>query len=184
MATTAARPTFRDLDRWANDDPDDRLEMIDGELVVTPPPTVDHQSVRGNTVFAPERHLCPSRLGRAYAAPIGVRFTPDNVVQPDLVVVVAERLHIAGGNFIDGAPNLVVEILSPSTRVRDLGTKRDLYARFTVQEYCVLKPATAPVRVLALVGDRFEGFPIDGGIGRSRVLPGLAVAVADPFAPA
>ena len=183
MATTAAGLTFRDLDRWANDDPDDRLEMIDEELVVTPP-TVDHQSVRGNTVFAPERHLHSSRLGRVYAAPIGVRFTPNNVVQPDLVVVVAERLHIAGGNSIDGAPNLVVEILSPSTRVRDLGAKRDLSARFTVQEYWVPDPATATIRGLAFVGDRFEGFPIDGGIGRSRVLSGLAVVVADPFAPA
>jgi Uma2 family endonuclease len=184
MATTAAGLTFRDLDGWANDDPDDRLEMIDGELVVMPPPTADHQSVSGNTVFAPERHLCPSRLGRAYAAPIGVRFTPDNVVQPDFVVVLAERLHIAGGNSIDGAPNLVVEMLSPSTRVRDLGTKRDLSARFGVQAYGVLDPSTATIRVLALDVDRFEGFPIDGGIGRSRVLPGLAVAVADPFAPA
>ncbi len=182
MATTAAGLTFRDLDRWANDDPDDRLEMINEELVVTPP--VDHQSVSSNTVFAPERHLCPSRLGRAYAAPIGVRFTPDNVVQPDFVVVLAERLHIAGGNSIDGAPNLAVEILSPSTRVRDLGAKHDLSARFGVREYWGLDPSTATIRVLALDVDRFEGFPIDGGIGRSRVLPGLAVAVADPFAPA
>jgi Uma2 family endonuclease len=100
------------------------------------------------------------------------------------VVVPAGRLHIAGGNSIDGAPNLAVEILSPSTRVRDLGAKHDLSARFGVREYWGLDPSTATIRVLALDVDRFEGFPIDGGIGRSRVLPGLAVAVADPFAPA
>jgi hypothetical protein len=183
MATTAAGLTFRDLDRWANDDPDDRLEMIDEELVVTPP-TVDHQSVRGNTVFAPERHLCPSRLGRAYAAPLGVRFTPNNVVQPDLVVVLAERLHIAGGNSIDGAPTS----WSRSSRHR-LGSATSAPSATCLpgsgsRSTGCSTPQRRRSGCWALVGDRFEGFPIDGGIGRSRVLPGLAVAVADPFAPA
>jgi len=182
MATAAVRLTYLDLDRLADEHPADRLEVGDGALVVTPPPTVGHQGVSSNTVFALETHVRAHRLGRVYTAPVGVRFTPDNVVQPDIVVLLNERLHIAGAGDIDGAPDLVVEILSPSTRSRDLGAELARRARFGVQEYWVLDPIAASARVLALVGDRYGEVPVERGVARSRVLPGFAGAVADLFA--
>ena len=184
MAPTAHRLTFRDLDRCANNAPDDPPEIIDEELVVTQPPTASRQHVRGNTAFALERHLRPGRLGRVHAAPIGVRYTLDNAVQPDTVVVLAERVQIAGGSSIDGAPDIVVEIPSPPAPFHDRGAERDPSARFGVQEYRVLDPSTTTIEALAIAGDRFDELPIEGGVLRSRVLPGCAVAVADPFAPA
>lgn len=91
-------------------------------------------------------------------------------------------MHIAGPDTIDAAPDLVVEILSPRTRRRDLTTKRDLYARFGVQEYWIVDPDARTVTVLALTGDRYETVPLtDEGIIQSRVLPGLTLAPAAIF---
>ena len=69
---------------------------------------------------------------------------------------------------IDAAPDLVVEILSPGTRRRDLTTKRELYARFGVQEYWIVDPEARTVTVLALVGDKYEPVPVEKVARSSR----------------
>jgi Uma2 family endonuclease len=91
-------------------------------------------------------------------------------------------MHVVGPNAIDAAPDLVVEILSPGTRRRDLTTKWDLYARFGVREYWIVDPDARNVTVLALTGDKYERVPLtNDDMIQSRVLPGLTLALTAVF---
>ena len=183
MATTARRLTFDDLKLIPEGLEGERQELIDGELVVTPPPAMNQQSISSNLVYALERFVREQDLGRVYAAPTGIQFTPNNVLIPDIMFIARNRLHIRGPKTVDAPPDLVVEILSPATRQRDLTVKRDLYARFGVPEYWVVDPEARTVTVLTLTGDRYEPVPLgDGGAIASRVLPGLTLALNDVFA--
>ena len=150
---------------------------------MTPSPIPNHQIISVNIEYALLRHVREHGLGMVLDAPIDIRFTPDNVLIPDIIFIAQDRLHVIGPKTIDAAPDLVVEILSPGTRRRDLDTKRALYARFGVQEYWIVDPDARTVTVLALAGDKFE--PVPGGEGgaiASRVLPGLTLALKDVFA--
>ena len=177
------RLTYDDLESIPEERPGDRHEIIDGELVVTPSPIPVHQIISVNTEYALARLVRESGLGIVLHAPIDIRFTPENVLIPDIIFIAQDRLHIIGPKTIDAAPDLVVEILSPGTRRRDLDTKRALYARFGVQEYWIVDPDARTLTVLALAGDKFEAMPGgEGGAIASRVLPGLALALKDVFA--
>jgi Uma2 family endonuclease len=180
MATTARRLTFEDLELIPEEHEGERQELIDGELVVTPPPTMNHQSISSNLVYALERTVRKQDLGRVYAAPTGIRFTPNNVLIPDIMFIARNRLHIRGPKTVDAPPDLVVEILSPGTRQRDLTVKSDLYARFGVQEYWIVDPDARTFSVLALASDKFEPVPSgESGAITSSVLPGLTLALKD-----
>ena len=106
-----------------------------------------------------QRQFVSDDLGLVLDAPIDVRLTPDNVLIPDVMFIARDRLHIIGPKAIDAPPDLVVEILSPGTRQRDLATKRTLYARFGVQEYWIVDPDARSVTVLTLAGDHYEEVP-------------------------
>ncbi len=182
MATTAKRLTFEDLEMIPEDHDGDRHELLDGELVVSPPPGMDHQSISSNLVYALERFVREQGLGRVYAAPTGIRFTPDNLLIPDIMFITRDRLHIRGSNVVDAPPDLVVEILSPGTRRRDLTTKRDLYARFGVQEYWIVDPEARTVEVLERLGTSFRRVPpLKEGVIQSRVLPSLRLSLETVF---
>jgi Uma2 family endonuclease len=182
MATTARRLVYDDLDAIAQERPGDRHEIIDGELVVTPSPAPKHQIITTNLILRLGQHIETHGLGTLLPAPTDIQLTPDNVLIPDLCFVAKGRAHIVGPNAIDAPPDLVVEILSPGTRRRDLAVKRDLYARFGVQEYWIVDPDTRTVTVLALVGASYEVVPADEeGKIRSRILPALNVNLSDVF---
>jgi Uma2 family endonuclease len=183
MATTVRRLTYDDLDVIPQDRKGDRHELIDGELVVTPSPIPWHQIVSANIEYALSQWVRGNYLGMVLYAPTDVRFTPDNVLIPDIIFIRQDRLHIIGPKTIDAAPDLVVEILSPGTRRRDLETKRALYARFGVPEYWLVDPKARTVTVLALSGARFQTVPpAEAGTIVSRVLPGLTLTLDDVFA--
>lgn len=183
MATTFKRLTYNDLEAIPQRREGEWHEIIDGELIVTPAPIPFHQDVSGN-IYDPLRSFVRARkLGKVYYAPVDVRLTPDNVLIPDIIFIARHRLHIVGPKTIDAAPDLVVEILSPGTRRRDLTVKRDLYARFGVQEYWIVDPESRMVQVLALVGGAFQEVPLlPGPTIQSRVLPGFALALDAVFA--
>ncbi|MDE0213549.1 MAG: Uma2 family endonuclease, partial [Deltaproteobacteria bacterium] len=113
-----------------------------------------------------------------------VYLSETNVVQPDVLFVSSERTGIVTERCIHGAPDLVVEIASPSTVHRDRGIKRELYARHGVAEYWLVDPVTETVEVLRLTDRRFV---IAGRYNRSdtlttSALPGLAVHLNEVFA--
>ncbi len=183
MATTATRLTYDDLESIPQDREGDRHELINGELIVTPAPIPIHQIISTNIEYAILQHVWDSDLGMMLHAPIDIRLTPDNVLSPDVIFITRDREHIVGPKAVDAPPALVVEILSPGTRRRDLTVKRELYARFGVREYWIVDPKARSVTVLALSGDTYMQIPSgeDGAI-QSRVLPGLTLTLAAVFA--
>ena len=125
---------------YAKTPDDERYELIDGELLMVPSPNRPHQWTvihLGTRLIA---FVEENDLGEVYFAPFDVVLSDTNVVQPDLVFVSRERLGIITHANIQGAPDLVVEVRSPSTAYRDLTIKRRLYAEHGVKEYWMVDP--------------------------------------------
>ena len=125
-----------------------RYEAIGGELYVTPPPRVSHQRIAMNLVAALLPLLKQAGRGELFFAPVGVEFPATREgVQPDILFVSNERLDIVGEDWLRGPPDLVIEILSPSTAARDRNIKRKLYRRQGVAEYWIVDPVARTVEV-------------------------------------
>ena len=151
----ATRITWRD----AQSMPDDgkRYEAIGGELHVSPPLTLTHQAVSGRLFRALWDLLVEPGLGELFAAPVGVEFIrTEEGVQPDLAFVATERLVILTEDAIQGAPDLVIEILSPSTARRDRTVKLDLYRRQGVPEYWIVDSDAKQIEVWRLAAGAAE----------------------------
>lgn len=117
-----------------------RHEVVDGEHVVNPAPTTEHQMVSGKLFAILYDAVQRPEIGIVFAAPTDVELSPTDIVQPDLVVVLRTNRRLITPTKIKGAPDLVVEILSPSTERMDRGSKRRLYDRSGVSEYWIVDP--------------------------------------------
>jgi Uma2 family endonuclease len=163
--------------------PDDRnrYEIIDGQLQVTPAPTPDHQTVVLNLGSELNRHAKAHKLGRVYIAPCDVFFSDFNVVEPDIFFVSSARDSIIESRLIRGAPNLVVEVLSPSTSRRDRLAKRQLYAEFGVDDYWLIDPIARTVEIHALQNSAYELIEVLGSTGRlrPRLFPDLEIRISE-----
>ena len=169
--------------------PDDgqRHELIDGEHYVTPSPRSRHQIISGNLHYLVRTWLDTHPAGRILYAPLDVVFSNFDIVVPDLIYVSNERwAAIITEKHAVGAPDLVIEIGSPSTRKRDETIKRRLYERSGVAEYWVVDPTIDVVRIYRRSGDRF-GKPVElsteaADVLTTPLLPGLAVPLPRIFA--
>jgi len=123
-------------------------EAIDGELYVTPTPTLRHQWISANLMAALLKLLVEPGYGWVFAAPTGVEF-PDTEegVQPDIVFIAKDRRELLTKPGVSGPPDLVIEIGSPSTANRDRSIKRKLYERQGVPQYWIVDPETDAVEV-------------------------------------
>ncbi|MGH7857934.1 MAG: Uma2 family endonuclease [Candidatus Binatia bacterium] len=117
-----------------------RYEILDGELFVSPAPVPLHQTVSANLEWILMRHVREHRLGHVLHAPLDLLLERTTVAQPDVLFIRAGRESIVTDRAIEGAPDLVVEILSPSTSRKDRTTKASLYARFGIDHYWILDP--------------------------------------------
>ena len=115
-----------------------RYELHEGELSVTPAPSPKHQEVSLNLVVALHHHMKTRSLGKVLNAPIDCILSDVTIVQPDIVYLENSRLPAISTRGIEGAPTLVVEILSPSTTQIDRGVKFQLYARHGVPYYWIV----------------------------------------------
>ncbi|MBZ5562679.1 MAG: Uma2 family endonuclease [Acidobacteriia bacterium] len=122
--------------------PDDgkRYEIIDGELFVTPSPRRSHQKVVTRLTSYLNEFAERSGCGEVYVAPFDVVFSMFDVVEPDILYVSKEHASVLTEKNVQGAPDLVVEVLSETTSGRDRSIKRKLYARYGVQEYWLIDP--------------------------------------------
>jgi Uma2 family endonuclease len=147
-------------ENWLGFPEDNRFyEILGGELFGSLPPAPDHQRVACNLVFHLRRFLEAGQLGEVLFAPVGVKLSEADVVEPDLLVVLAENRSRIRTQVIEGPPDLVVEILSPGTAQRDLGLKRSLYERSGVKEYWIVDPRERRIEVLE--GTRYpSGSPL------------------------
>jgi Uma2 family endonuclease len=166
--------------------PDDGLrhEIIGGEHYVTASPVTRHQRILLNLSHLVQTYLDTHPIGSLFFAPVDVLLSETDVVVPDLIYVSNARASVVTAKNVQGAPDLVVEILSPSTRPRDERLKRDLYEREGVQEYWIIDPDRHVVVVYRRAGARFEP-PLDYGAAdtlKTAMMPGLALSLERVFA--
>lgn len=138
--------------------PDDgyRYEILDGDLVMTPAPNPRHQNVLLNLASVIREWVASADLGKVYIAPIDVLLERTIVVQPDLLFIQRERLQIVTERGIEGAPDLVVEILSPGTAQRDRLAKARIYARRGVGDYWIVDPDRRTLEAFHLAQKRYR----------------------------
>lgn len=164
--------------------PDDRrYEVLEGELVMTPGPGKDHQLMVLDLGGLLRSFTRKAGLGLVFVAPFDVILSEQTVVQPDLLFVSQGRLDIVQDRGVFGPPDLVVEILSPSTAQRDLQTKRLLYGSHGVREYWILDPIARSVEVLTQQGAGLETWQRFAAteVLYSSILPGLTVDLNEVF---
>lgn len=175
----ADRPlTSDDLDAL----PDlERRELINGELLVAPSPSVDHQEVIGGLYELLGGRRGIHGTGKAFLSPLDVRLSRRDTVQPDLFFVTTDHLNrFVERRYFDGPPDLVVEIVSPTSRIIDMIRKFALYERSGVPEYWLIDLAGRAVHIHRLRDGQYQPIaPDDAGILRSDLLPDVAV---DPVA--
>ena len=133
------RLTVRDYLDIPEDD-ENRYELIDGELYMAPAPSYDHQSGSYNLTLILGGFVSASRLGVLRYSPFDVYLSDGDVLQPDIVFISNDRLHIIHSDGLHGAPDLVVELLSPGTERIDRTLKRERYEKFGVGEYWLVGP--------------------------------------------
>ena len=168
--------------------PDDgkRHELIDGEHYVTPSPNVKHQAISGNLHGLLWTYLREHPIGRVFHAPLDVVFSDFDVVEPDLLYVSkARQADILTTQHVQGAPDLVVEVGSPSTRKRDATIKWRLYERGGVAEYWMVDPDMDTITIYRRAGGKYERaaeLALDNGDTlTSPVFPGLGVPLSEIF---
>ena len=182
MLKTAPRPlTVHDYREMPEGPP--FYQLIEGELEMSPSPNREHQDILTNIFSAFVRYLDKHSDGRVYVAPLDVYLTDLNVYQPDLVFVSKGRKSILTNQGAEGAPDLVVEILSPRTAKLDRGVKRDMYARTGVQELWIVDPERQQVEVYDLPknADAPAATYTKRQNLKSGILPKLSIPVAKIF---
>jgi len=181
MALQPSQLTYADLQAFPEDNL--RRELIDGELIVTAAPRTRHQIVVAN-LTARLWLYANDHGGQVFPAPTDVYFSDTNVVEPDVLFVRAENLAQIEKGFVRSAPDLVVEISSPSTRKLELVRKRQLYERFEVPEYWYVDIEVDLVQLYRLN----PGYGVAHIAGRgdtieASAVPGFSVGVDDLLGP-
>ena len=182
--TTSVKPRLT-YDDYASLPDDERYELIDGELMSMPSPKEIHQAMSGTLFLSVGAFVRAMKLGKVYFAPFDVILSDIDVVQPDLIFVSDERSRIVTEDNIRGAPDLVVEILSPSTADHDRMVKRDIYARHGVSELWLIDPYARTVTVLTPGADGYDAHAVhgEGDTLTSPTLTGFSLDLSELFTP-
>jgi len=186
ITPTTIKLTYEDYLGFPEDD-GKRHELIDGEHYVTPAPLTKHQRISMNLAAALYQHCQHTKAGHVFSAPIDVIFTEMDVVQPDLLYIAKDQDPIITRENIQGSPDLIVEILSDSTRRRDERLKRNLYEQHGVKDYWIVDPELDAVKVYRLQDGQYlspqelstEQSP---AILTTPLLPGFSISLSNLFA--
>jgi Uma2 family endonuclease len=156
-------------------------ELHNGQIVYVPTPIPRHQDISGRLHFMLFGHILTRNLGKLYAAPMDVKFTKNDTVQPDLLFISNEKLDIIGEKKIEGVPDFIVEIHSPGNSGKEMSFKKYLYESTGVKEYWVIYPTKNTIKQyqnneedFVLVGE----FSVQDTIN-AIVLKGLSLKVSD-----
>ena len=176
--------TYEDYVELPNDGK--RYEILDGELFVTPAPSTKHQRILGNLHLLLGAYARSSRVGEVLLAPCDVLLARHDIVQPDLLFVARERTALIEAANVKGAPDLLVEVLSPTTRRTDERTKRDRYRATGVAEYWLVDPELETIKVYRWAGEAALAEPKlfeleRGDVLTTPLLPGLELPLKVVF---
>ena len=161
-----------------------RYDIIDGEMIMAPSPNLQHQRILGHLHFLVRQFLAEHNLGQVFFAPLDVviQREPLRIRQPDLMFVSNERANILG-QIVEGAPDLVVEVLSPGNSRGEMESKLADYAQLGVREYWLVSPEAMTVEVLELDERAWQRASLSGAGDHvsSGVLQGIELEVSQLF---
>ena len=162
-----------------------QYQLIEGELIMTPAPKIIHQEVSKALFLKLVDFVEKHQNGKIFYAPCDVYFDEHNVVQPDILFISSKNLNIITEDNIKGAPDLIIEILSPSSAYYDLITKKELYQKFGVKEYWIVDPMRRWMELYHLQKGQFKLTQHLEKTGRlkSNILKGFTLILQDIFQP-
>ncbi|WP_420265886.1 Uma2 family endonuclease [Candidatus Magnetominusculus dajiuhuensis] len=161
----------------------DLTEIVNGEEVVGPSPFGMHQGISGKLYLKIAAFVLMKDLGQVYYSPLDVIFEESlNRLQPDILFIRKENMAIFQ-DWVRGVPDMVCEIVSRGTFIRDTATKKEIYEKYKVPEYWIVIPEFKAVEVLTIENDRYERYSIAEieGVVTSKVIEGLQVNIKDIF---
>lgn len=170
-------------DYIASPQSEQKSDLIEGVFVMASPASFEHEDLvmfLGTTL---RLFVNKHQLGVALGANAAYRLNDENVYQPDVSYLSNQRRHLAGEVYVHGAPDLAVEIVSPSSRQYDYVEKLVNYGRFGVQEYWLIDPILRSVSLYGNVSGQLVAIPAQDGVLRSRLLPGFWLRIAWIFPP-
>ncbi len=183
MAPTVIEKKKHTYEDYLKTPEDERYELIEGELLMTPAPIPKHQKISRELEFEILKFVKANDLGEVFYAPCDVYLDDENVVQPDILFISKERLNIIGEKNIQGAPDLVIEIISESSAYRDFVQKKKLYAKFRVIEYWIVIHEEESIEVYVLKDNIYTLYKAYGKdeILESPALKDLKIALKNIF---
>ncbi len=153
-------------------------QLIGGELIITPTPTPYHQRISRRIEFLLIQYVEGNNLGEVFDSPIDVYFEQTETYQPDVIFISKERLDIIKETRLEGALDLVIEILSPGTAYYDLRKKFKIYEKYRVKEYWIIDLEEKNIEVYVNKGNRFYLIQnVKSGIAKSEVLKGFQIEI-------
>ena len=170
MTTTLIRPPKTMLEIWESLPEGTLCQLINNKLIMSPAPLDIHQVILNLINLKVSIFLIKSKIGEVRIAPYDVRFSKQNVFQPDIIFIKNENLDKIDRTGLKGAPDLVIEILSPSTGQLDYNDKKNIYEKYGVKEYFIVDPETKMVDSFILKNDLFEQQKFTTGKIKSKIL--------------
>ena len=160
-----------------------RYEIMEGELFMVPAPDFYHQIVSGNVGFPLREFVKKNNLGIVVASPVDVVLSPEDVLQPDILFISKEKRYIITEKNVSGAPDLVIEILSPSTQERDKLVKRDIYSEYGVKEYWIVDPVGKNIEVMIQghEGYKLHAIFLNDEVLTSPLIEGFSLPLKEVF---
>jgi len=177
---TKKRYTYEDYEKLPEGAP---YQLIGGELIMTPSPMPYHQIIVRNIGFELLKFNEQRRLGEVIFAPMDVYLSETETYQPDIIFISKDRVNIIGEKKIEAAPDLVIEILSPSTAYYDLRHKKRIYEKSGVKEYWIVDPMEKGLEAYENVNGEFKVFSQAQEKDRvkSKLLEGFGVELEKAF---
>jgi Uma2 family endonuclease len=191
MTTLPKTYTYQDLLNEFEEET--RCEIIENKLFMSPASNTEHQEISRDLEFLLYTFTRKNNLGKVFDAPFDVILDENNVVQPDILFISNQNIQHLSKKGFHGAPDLIIEIVSPSTFYRDCQEKKSLYEKFGVKEYWIVEPANQVIEIFVLENNlennlrntqyQLHQFVAEKGKVSSKILEGFEVDCSQIFHP-
>ncbi len=160
-----------------------RYQLVEGELIMAPAPNIPHQIITGNLYAVLREHIATKESGQVFVAPVDVHLSAHDVVQPDVLFVATANAGLIRDDGVHGAPDLVIEVLSPATAQLDAKVKRRLYAKHGCKELWLVDPLLLQIQIYDFARDAAKPSRLIAEHEKfsTPLLPGLTVSAAVVF---
>jgi Uma2 family endonuclease len=166
----SVRPPTTMFEVWESLPEGTLCQLVNNNLIMSPSPLNVHQVVLNKINYGLLRYLENHPIGEVRIAPYDVHFSTRNIFQPDIIFISNENIHLIHETGLMGAPDLIIEILSPGTAHVDMGEKRTVYEQYGVKEYFMVEPSNKTVTSLMLQGKEFTEQESQTGVIVSKLL--------------